>query len=572
VETLLVVGMGNPVAADYAAYVNRQGGRNVVLADTPSGATFPAATEEGRVPSVVLFLSPRLADRSSLDALPALLQKWGTEFVGIVSTFRVHLGDRDAAETEAHVLARLEGVKARAVVFRAGHILSNSSRAGVNLRRFGSCYPLVPARLKSCCVDGDELFAAVESERHNRGQQRTRVFTLLGPNQSWRALLARHRPGGVLPLCLTVLSTLLSLLLVGHAAALVLGLLARRRPTLRRWNFDTLRPRSMRELLALYNPYNYRHVKVVGYNNGVCHFGHRYPGRTIVSTVHCDRVVWTGEDVIKADCGTTIRKALDFLSGAGQDLYVIPNYSYVCLGTAFFVPIHGSAADYSAVAETITKVVLYDPAADRLIVTTHDEPAFRDHAYDQKSDVLLLRLYLRVKPKSRFFIRKEEAERLGSDEILSTLRDSKATNVEVRKSVASSDKVQVCKFYKDAGTAPGQALELPRDSLGRLWDRLEENPVTSFLMHSLTRHLAWHCELFFTAEEFATFWETHRELPLRKIQLRYLKRDGFTHSPFRDHDCVSADMFMFRRHRRAFEAYLKRTFAVVRSNPGKHSR
>jgi hypothetical protein len=60
-------------------------------------------------------------------------------------------------------------------------------------------------------------------------------------------------------------------------------------------------------------------------------------------------------------------------------------------------------------------------------------------------------------------------------------------------------------------------------------------------------------------------------LPLRKIQLRYIRRDGFPHSPFRDHDCVSADMFMFRKHREQFEAYLKKTFSVVRANPGKHS-
>jgi hypothetical protein len=29
---------------------------------------------------------------------------------------------------------------------------------------------------------------------------------------------------------------------------------------------------------------------------------------------------------------------------------------------------------------------------------------------------------------------------------------------------------------------------------------------------------------------------------------------------------------MFRRHRYRFEAYLKKTFPVVRTNPGKHSR
>jgi hypothetical protein len=79
-------------------------------------------------------------------------------------------------------------------------------------------------------------------------------------------------------------------------------------------------------------------------------------------------------------------------------------------------------------------------------------------------------------------------------------------------------------------------------------------------------------ELFFTEEEFAIFWTTHHSLPLRKIQLRYIRHDGFPHSPFREHDCVSVDMFMFRWSRSVFEAYLKQTFTVVRSNPGKHSR
>ena len=156
--------------------------------------------------------------------------------------------------------------------------------------------------------------------------------------------------------------------------------------------------------------------------------------------------------------------------------------------------------------------------------------------------------------------------------LLTALRDQRATNVEVRKAQASSSKVQLCKYYNDPGAAQSPVLELPRDSLGRLWDRLEENALTSYLFHALTRYLAWHVELFFTAEEFASFWATHQTVPLRKIQLRYLRRDGFTHSPFRDQDCVSADMFMLRKHRVAFETYLQRTFAVVRSNPGKHSR
>src|SRR5262249_24822637 len=151
----------------------------------------------------------------------------------------------------------------------------------------------------------NELFAAIESERQASRPLRGRVCTLLGPNSSWRELLAQHRGKSVLSATATSISALLSMLLLGHLVALVLGLLARRRPSLRSWNFDTLRPRSLSELLALYNRHNYRHVKVVGYNNGVIHFGHRYPGKTVVSTVYCNRVARTGDDEMRADCGAT---------------------------------------------------------------------------------------------------------------------------------------------------------------------------------------------------------------------------------------------------------------------------
>jgi hypothetical protein len=97
------------------------------------------------------------------------------------------------------------------------------------------------------------------------------------------------------------------------------------------------------------------------------------------------------------------------------------------------------------------------------------------------------------------------------------------------------------------------------------------NPVTSALFHGLTRRFAHHVELFFTADEFAAFWETHGRLPIAKIQLRYIKRDALPHSPFRDHDCVSADLFMLKKHRPAFEKYVRETFKQVRYNPGKHS-
>ncbi len=516
-----------------------------------------------------LSVTPPLTDmdRRAVDDLMPTLER--AKFVAVVSSFRVHFGDQATAAAEAYVLDRMSGLSAQVAVFRVGNLLAAETGISVWLRRFGFAYPLLPRRLRSCFVREAELSAAIETARHTPTARR--LVTLLGPNRPWRDVLHEHRPKGVWSACLTAICFLLSLLLVGHVAALLLDLLARWRTSLRAWNFDILRPKSFEELLALYNPHNFRHVKVVGYNNGIVHFGHRYPGKTVVSTVFCNRIVRTNADVIKADCGATIRKATDFLAADDQELFVLPNYSYVCLGTAFFVPIHGSAADFTTVAETIVKALLYDPVSDRFILATCDEPAFRANVYNMASNLLVLRLWIRVKPKAKYFVYQQTLENAGSEQLLDALRDTTATNVEIRKTNAGSTNVQVSKYYKAANETQSAVLEIPRDSLGRLWDRLEENALTSFLMHALTRWLAWHVELFFTPEELAIFWNTHQSLPLKKIQLRYIRRDGLPNSPFRDRDCVSVDMFMFRWGRQKFEAYLKQTFAVVRSNPGKHS-
>lgn len=509
----------------------------------------PAARDEAA--GETLRAAPRPTDAQLARARAA-------DFVAVVSSYRVHLGDPAAAAAEKDVLDRLKGTAARVVVFRPGVMLGSAA-----LRRFGACYPLVPRRLRAGFVTESEVEAAIERERETGPRGRRRAVAVLGANRAWRDVLADHAPAGCARAAVvTAVCWLLSWLMLGQLVALVL----------RRRSFDTLRPRTLHELRALCHPVNARHVKVVGYNHGVNHFGHHYPDRTVVSTVRLNRVRKTGPDRIRADAGATVRQALDLLAATDQTLFVVPNFSYVCLGTAYFVPIHGSAADYSCLAETITKVLLYDPAADRLVAAASDEPAFREHVYNMRTGAVLLRLEVRVKPRSRYFMNREELTTPDAATILAALTDPKPTNVEVRKPNAAGETATVARFYSDAGGAQAPVLELPRDALGRLWDRLEENPVTAYLMHTLTRRLAWHVELFFTADEFARFWADHRALPLKKIQLRFIRRDGFPHSPFRDHDCVSADMFMLRGSRAAFEEYLARTFAVVRSNPGKHSR
>ena len=134
--------------------------------------------------------------------------------------------------------------------------------------------------------------------------------------------------------------------------------------------------------------------------------------------------------------------------GINQELYVVPNYSYVCLGTSFFVPIHGSAVDFSTVADTICRVVLYDPDSDRIISAARDDVAFREHVYDQQSRVVVLRLYILAKPKSSYFVHRETLENPSASDLLSALRDPHATNVEIRQSQATSAKGHGCQVLQ----------------------------------------------------------------------------------------------------------------------------
>jgi hypothetical protein len=243
----------------------------------------------------------------------------------------------------------------------------------------------------------------------------------------------------------------------------------------------------------------------------------------------------------------------------------------VSLGTAFFVPIHGSASRFTTIGETIDKVTLYDPVRDRILAATRENGAFGRFMYNLGANVLLLRLRLKTKEKSRYYVARLRATNPSGPEVFAYFRDPAPSNVEVRKAGSAARTVDVYRYYAEPPDGNGQVQDLPRDAIGRVWDRLEENPVTSFLFHALTRRFGYHVELFLPEAEFATFWETHAAVPILKIQLRFIRRDGLPNSPFRQHDCVATDLFLLKKHRARFEAYLKQTLPAVRMNPGKHT-
>src|SRR5262249_43950354 len=162
---------------------------------------------------------------------------------------------------------------------------------------------------------------------------------------------------------------------------------------------------------------------------------------------------------------------------------------------------------------------------------------------------------LRIRDRSRYFVKRSRLQSPSAADILETFADPDAANIEIRKSRAGDRAVDVSRYFTAA--SDGQTLEVPRDSIGRLWDRVEENPVTSWLFHTYVRRCGFHVELFLDKREFEVFWRLHATLPLAKIQLRLVRCDHLSHSPFGDCDRIAVDLFMQRRHSAAFLAFMK---------------
>jgi hypothetical protein len=572
---LLIVGGTDPMIADFAAFAGRAGMYAVVIPTESFSRVALSAACQGRRVSAAVVVPDRHSptkEQAALDEVITAITEGKVERVCVVSSFRAHFGDRAAAATEARVLDRLKESAAQTTLFRPSHVLSLRSRTSAALRALWFCHPLVPKRFTSCFVQGDELFAAILQELSVPILRNGATYALLGPNRPWRDLLREHADHNPARRGLAAAAMVLGMLGVGWLAGLLFSLCAWLFGGLRPWNFDTLRPSSIAELLVLYNKYNYRHVKVVGYNNGAVHFGQRHPGRTVLTTVRCNMRARVRGPVAEFDAGVTIHQATEVLAGAGKELCVLPNYSYVCLGTSFFVPIHGSASDFSTLGDTITKILLFDPVADRFVRAGRDDSTFADHAYNLASPALLLRLNVRIKEKSEYFLERSRLEAPSGEEVLGILQDERPANVEIRKLRAADQAVDVYRYFTQAPNGGcGGALPFPRDSIGRLWDRLEANPISSVLFHGFARRFLYHVELFVPPEEFDAFWKTHGILPLTKMQFRYIRRDGLPHSPFARHDCVSVDVLMRKKHKRTFDAYIKEKFGAVQFNPGKHS-
>lgn len=608
------------------------------------------------LPSLLFHLSPGRSDgmQELLDQLgesfrqtrDRLNSSFDAQGVSSVSSDSVALGAGQSVDVR-------EAPRSQLIVVRTGYILSRSSLMTSQLKKRRLFLALTGPQLTSTFVTGTSLFSAIDSELEllsdvqgkasgvksvalsatenlpsrqianegvtsSRSSQaalseetsdngpgsrfrNTRHLTILGGRRTWESVvteLTGEKHANDAKLLLTILCRGLG---IQWLIAVVIHILIRLVPSARQIHFDTLKPRTVREIISLYNRHNCRDVQLAGYNNGVNHFGWKFPDKTVVLTTGLpgktqlssssmldlkarlrssslsEETNSGSEDCSKnsvshftVDAGLTLKHCIQELNRHDREFYVVPNYSWISVGTLYFVPVHGSGSHVSTLGDTIEDVLLYDGETEEFIFARRGDELFRDAMYDTGRHRLLLRLTLRVKPKSVYSVRHETLEDPSAEDILKVFEDPDASNVEIRKSRAANSAIDIRRYYVDSPTTAG-ALEMPRDSIGRVWDRLEETPIVSTLFHLFVRTFAFHVELFLQPEEFLVFWQHHKSLPISKIQLRQILKDGITHSACRQANCISADLFMTRSNRDVFLGFINTHLPNVRFNPGKQS-
>ena len=542
------------------------GDRATLLTD--SQALVPQAGD-----SVVVLLPQQLSpsEWEQLRQVAERVKSHDCLRVCLLSSFAAHLQDPQILETESQLTRLFDPTNQRRLtVLRSGRLIGCQNGAKSQLKRLVPWAPLVSSSYRSCFVEVDELVAKIGQLLDEAYWPINRTVTLLGKNRELREVLEEQSQRSPKSSTKRFAAQVLRLLLVGKMASALHSLGCRFWPQWEAWRLTTLQPRSSAELLTLYNSTNYDHVALAGNNTGVVHFGWNYPGKTVVKTIASGSRVRIADNTLEVDAGITLKQVNAELDAADRELYVLPNYSYISMGTIFMVPVHGSGSEVSVLGETIEQALLYDPRLGRILRVRRDQPEFGEYMYNPRSDALVLRLWLRIRPKSRYFVTKETNTAPSAADVWQVFLDREASNIELRKSRAGDEEVEICKYYASS-EGRSDTMEVPKDTIGRLWDRLEENPISSYLFHTMVKKFGFHVELFLDEDEFPVFWDAHRKLPLSKIQLRYVRGDGLPHSPVGNRDCISADIFMKRNDSEQFLTFMKEHLPNAKYNPGKHS-
>jgi hypothetical protein len=462
-----------------------------------------------------------------------------------------------------------DGVKLR--ILRLGRVLHPSSRTAALL----SCLQAtLPAAVSVSCLHLPELVEIIENEvsagfsNHSRTGSSPVVLSIPGARRSMReAVFAENsRSFGV---GWRLLTKLLRAVGFGWLLFAWLRMASLVLPKLRDRLSATISPRIRRDLVCLCNRHTRQQIQLAGCNHGVNHFGWKFPGKSVVQTTSVPGRIRVYGGQVTVDAGVTLKAVVERLAIENRELPVTPNFSWISMGTCFFVPVHGSGSRMSTLGDAIQRVLLYDWERERVFSARRGDGLFEDAMYNRHQPWLLLRMTLLTQPRTAFAMSERKLESPSADEVLEQFEDPQASHVEIRKSRAVDSSV-VVRSWRVCEPVNGVAT-LPRDQIGRIWDRLEETPLISSLFHWFVRTFAFHVELFLTAEEFRIFWERHGALPLSKIQLRRMRRDGMKHSACCTEDRISVDLFMLRGSRDVFCRFVSEELPRARSNPGKQS-
>lgn len=604
------------------------------------------------LPSLLNHLCPGHED--SLQTLMTQLSDLFRQSEGSIALVGESAAESDSSDPSDIEATTRRPEKSRLIILRTGYVLSPSSAMTKRLLWLRRFRVFAVPQLSTTFVTGEKLFSTINTELERFEQEpqtshsvvtsalcttrgaflngqkspsgndssqssaishsvtsgtgdctesvNIRQLTVLGVRRNWNAAIWQQCPE-IIPGRLEQLAmTLFVWMGISWFTSSFIRLLIALIPSLRQVHFDTLKPRSVREIMSLYNRHNCRDVQLAGYNNGVNHFGWKFPEKTVVLTTglpgktHLSdismldleahlRSSFTGHKSdlpsgggpfvagthFTVDAGLTLKHCIQELNKVDREFYVVPNYSWISMGTLFFVPVHGSGSQVSTLGDTIEDVLLYDGTTEEFILTRRGDKLFRDAMYDTSRHRLLLRLTLRVKPKSVYSVRPETVKDPSAEDVLKVFEDPDASNVEIRKNRATNLSIEIRRYYVDSPSAVTGALEMPRDSIGRVWDRLEETPIVSTLFHWFVRRFAFHVELILKPDEFAVFWKHHQLLPISKIQLRQMLKDGMTNSACATENCICADLFMTRGNRDVFLKFINTHLPNVRFNPGKQS-